>query len=354
MNSEKRYNQFFVVFIVSVILVFFYLRPLNSPWHKFIAGDGLGYYSYLPARFIHNDKNYDFKWFNRVYNANYIYSAFENPEQNILVEYEGRKINKFYQGLSYIWFPFFLAAHVFVKIFHYPPDGFSQPYQLAVGLASLVYLIIGLIFLRKLILKLFDNQFAAFLVPVSIFYGTHLFTYSIKGNCLSHAYSFTFLTLFIYYLHSFFNDEDKKLQNILLCLLFFVITGCIRPLNGLAILIVPAFVPAGFFKEKFKWEKLKANHLIILALVIGAVFNQLAITYLQTGSVFSYTYSGEKFYFNRSRFFDALFSYYLGLFVYVPVTFVSMCGLSYLPMRKRVFLLFFFLLVVFLYSSWWY
>ncbi|PBQ32656.1 hypothetical protein CNR22_13035 [Sphingobacteriaceae bacterium] len=355
MNWFKNiYNRIFFGFLLSVLVTFFYVRPLNSPWHKFIAGDGLGYYSYLPAKYIHGDPNYDFKWFNKVHNANYIYSAFDNPEQNLLVEYKGKRINKYYQGLSYIWFPFFVMAHVSAKILHYPADGFSQPYQLFIGLASLFYLFLGLLFLRKLISKLFANPLAAVCVPIAVFYGTHLFTYAISANSLSHSYSFTFITLFIYFLVSYFKDEHNRLRNFLLCMLCLVITGCIRPLNGLIIFLIPAFIPQGFFKQGLRFERIRILDGLIILLALLAIYHQLSITYIQTNSLIAYTYTDEKFYFADSKFFDALVSYHIGLFVYVPVIFISLFGIPFLPPRKRIILPLFFFFIIYLYGAWWY
>lgn len=320
----------------------------------FIAGDGLGYYSYLPAKFIYHDHNYDFKWFNKAHNANYLYSAFENPEQNLLVEYGNKRINKYYQGLSYIWMPFFFVGHFVAKILHYPPDGFSPPYQYSIAFASVFYLLLGLIFLRKLIRKLFDDQLAALLVPVAIFYGTHLFNFAIFANSLSHAYSFTFLVLFLYFLAAYFKNETGHLLNFLFCMLFFVITCCIRPLNGLSIFLVPAFIPKGFFKQGLRFGKFSWKEVLILLLTLGAIYHQLSITYIQTGSFFAYTYTDEKFYFTRAVFTDALFSYHIGLFVYVPLFLLSFFGIPFLPLRHRIFLPLFFLFIVYLYSAWWY
>src|SRR6476661_3867483 len=92
---KNKHNKWYAAFLVSILVMFLYFRPLNSPWHKFIAGDGLGYYSYLPATFIYHDSNYEFKWFNKVHDNNYVYSAFPYPDQNLLVQYQGRKINNY-------------------------------------------------------------------------------------------------------------------------------------------------------------------------------------------------------------------------------------------------------------------
>jgi len=351
---RNKYNNLFYSGLLMVCVVFLYVRPLNSPWHPFIAGDGLGYYAYLPAKFIHNDPNLDFKWFNRVYNENYVYSTFENPEDNLLVAYKDKRINKYYQGLSYIWMPFFIVAHVVAKVFHFTPDGFSKPYQYFIGLASLFYLLAGLYFLRRLLLRLFKSQWVAIVVPFLFFYGTHLFTYAVFANTLSHAYSFTFCVGFLYYTVRFFQEPGKKTQSLILALLFLIISACIRPLNVLIVLTIPAFMPLSFIKNRIVLEKLRLSHYIFILLGLGAIAYQLWLTHIQTGSFFAYTYTDEKFNFLDARFIDALFSYHMGLFVYVPLILLSVFGVFFVNKRLAVLLGLFFLGMVFVYSSWWY
>jgi hypothetical protein len=350
---KNNYNIYFIGFLVSVLLVFFWIRPINSPWHKFIAGDGLGYYAYLPAKFNHGDPNYDFKWFNKVYNANYTYSAFENPEDNLLVKYKDKRINKYYPGLSYVWFPFYCVAHIVAKVFHYPTDGFSEPYQLFIGLASLVYLFIGLIFLRKLIILLFKSELLGVAIPIMIYYGTHLFNYSIFANSLSHTYSFTFIILFLYYAILFLNNQKNRTTNFLLCLFFLVITVCIRPLNGLVILAVPAFLPKIFPIIKPSLKGLRLAQIMLIFLILFAFMNQFNIMYKQTGTFFPYTYTNERFNFGSNQFINTLFSYHIGIFIYVPIVFMSVIGSMFLP-RKQLILPLLFFGVLFLYSAWWY
>jgi hypothetical protein len=351
---KNTYNRLFLGFLISVLGVCFYIRPLQSPWDKFIAGDGLGYYSYLPARFIYHDTDYSFRWFNKVHDTNYIYSAFENPEDNLLVEYGDKKINKYYQGLSYIWLPFFALGHLCALLSGAPADGFSQPYQLAIGLASLVYLFIGLIFLRRLMLRLFGDPLVAVVIPAAFFYGTHLFSYAIKANSLSHAYSFSFIVLFLYYLVAFFQSEDRRWTYALYTFLFLVITICIRPLNGLVLVMVPAFIPRDFFRRPLFPGRFRAVDTIPLLLALGALYHQLHINYIQTGSLLSYTYTDERFYFERSKFLEGLFSYHIGLFVYVPLIFLSCFGILFLKPRIRIILPVFFFFMLYLYGAWWY
>ena len=355
MYFKNTYNKIYFGFFLSIIAVFFYVRPLNSDYHKFIAGDGFGYYSYLPAKFIFNDPNYDFKWFNKAHDANYVYSAFPNPEQNLLVEYGNKKINKYYQGLSFIWMPFFVFGHVIAKITHYPADGFSLPYQLAIGLASLFYLFLGLFYLRKLLQKLFKDDLAATIAPIFIFYGTYLYYYGINLNSQSHVYSFTFITLFMYFAFSFCKEDNNKLTNFLLSALCLAIVACIRPLNGLVLFVTPLFFTKTTFKNIFKFQELKLAHLAIALLTIAVLYHQLSIMYIQTGTFLPYTYTDEHFDFSNPRLFDVLISYHSGWFVYVPLAFISFFGAFFLPtLKQKIVLPLFYAGIIFLYSCWWY
>jgi hypothetical protein len=337
-----------------VVLLSVWLRPLKAPGQPFIAGDGLGYYAYLPAKFIHNDPQLDFKWFNNVYAANYSVSSFDNPEDNFLVNFNGKRINKYYSGLSYIWLPFFVLGHTLAKLFHYPPDGFSAPYQWAMGLASLFYLVLGLLFLRGLLYKLFHLKWLATLIPLLYFFGTHLFSYAIFSNTLSHVYSFCFSTGFLYYTLSFFRDPQYKTRQLFLAVLFLVIGVCIRPLNILLFFAVPALIPKSFSWRTTVLEKINVFHLLIALLTLGALAWQVHVSVVQTQQVLPYTYTDEHFDFGKARFFDALWSYHQGIFLYVPLILFSVVGFLFFERKAGWILLSVFAGIIFLYSAWWY
>lgn len=349
-----RYNRIFAALLCVVVAVSFYIRPLNSPWHPFVAGDGLGYYSYLPAKFLHHDSELTFGWFSETYNANYVYDAFENPEDNLLVRYGDKRINKYYPGLSFVWFPFFMAGHIAAHWLDYPTDGFSLPYQWAIGFGSLCYLLMGLVFLRKLLLLLFGDQRIAVIVPCVIFAGTHLFTYAIVNNTLSHAYSFTFIVAFIYHAIVYFRHPEKRTSSFLWALFFLVITVSIRPLNGLIVFALPAFLPEGFIRSRKFFSSFRRSDVIAPVLTLLALGWHFHITYTQTGSLFAYTYTDEKFDLLHPKFTDALFSYHVGLFVYAPLLLFSFFGIPFLGKRQRIILPLLFFGMVYLYSSWWF
>ena len=353
MYQKNKYKTLFFGFFLSIIATLFYFRPLNSPWFRIIAGDGLGYYSYLPARYIYHDSNYDFKWFNKAYHDNYE-GGFANPEDNFIVQYQDKRINKYYPGLSVLWTPFFAVAHISAKLVGYKADGYSLPYQLAIAFASLCYLFLGLFYLRKLLQKIFNNELVSTIIPIIIFYGTHLFYYTLFLNALTHVYSFTFITAFIYYTYSCLNEADKRNTNMLYSILCFLILINIRPLNGLIILIIPALMPSTFSIKELKFTFHK-KQLISLFAILLIILNTFIILYTQTGSVMPYTYVNERFYFNHPKLYDVLFSYHAGLFIYVPLAVISLFGIMYLKNRmQKILFPAILLLLLYLYSSWWY
>lgn len=355
-KNRNSYNTIFFAFLLSIVFTFFYFRPLNSEWYRIITADGLGYYSYLPAKFIYHDDNLDFKWFNDVYNQYYKYNSFATPVENFTAEFNGKQINKYYPGMSFLWMPFFLAVHAVCKLFGLHANGFSQPYQMAIGFAAVFYACLGLWYLRKFLSKLFKNDFIALIVPILVFYGTNLFTFTIYSGSFTHAYAFTFVTMALYFAWCFFNEEEDKFKNGLLFALCALIIVFIRPINILFLLAVPAFMSQLNFKELFKQIKFNSLIWLTIVIIIALFYWQFSILYKQTQSFFPNTYANEKFHFERgAHLFDILLSYHAGWFLYVPLAFISLFSVFFIWKRKQnVFLILLLVTVIYLYSNWWF
>ncbi len=354
MTLTRNSNRVFGLLLVLISVFWIWIRPWNSPWQPFIAGDGLGYYSHLPAVFIYGDSELEYKWFNEVHNNNYAYSAFENPEDNLLVQYGDRRINKYYPGLSFVWMPFFFGAHAYASVTDYAADGYSAPYQWALGIASLFWLIVGLIYLRKLISALTGNDNIAIAIPLLFFFGTNLYQFGIFCNTLSHLYSFSVNTMFLYFAHCYFRNTEKRT-------LYFVLAGCallltisIRPLNGIVLPAAFAFVPSGYFRTQKLFSGFDRKIIIPIIFSLSLLTWHFYIVCTQTGSLFAYTYTNETFDFAHSKWCDSLFSYHNGLFVYSPLALLSCAGIFFMRDVKHFVFPVMFFAIVFLYASWWY
>ena len=111
-----------------------------------IKWDVISYYGYLPATFIYGDVKLGFVYDREFVNDNKFW--FSNLEN-------GNRLIQTSMGLSILYSPFFFTAHLLAPIFGEVRDGFSAIYQFFLVLSALFYVMIGLIFLRRILLKYF-------------------------------------------------------------------------------------------------------------------------------------------------------------------------------------------------------
>ncbi len=352
----KKNQPWFIALSLSVFLIFFLFRPLNSPQYRIIVADGLGYYSYLPAQFIHHDTELKFEWFDKVFEANYDNHLFEKPSQNFMVKYGDRMINLYYPGQSLLQAPFFFVAHAMAKLLDYPTDGFSLPYQLAIGISGLFYTLLGLFFCHQLIFKLSQNKGLSILIPLLVFFGTNLFTYSIFAGCYTHCYSFCFLSMSLFFSERFFNASEHKFQSLLPLIFCAIVVITLRPMNGILLLSLLYFFKPFSLKELLSIKKLNVRTLLIVFAILLVLVYSVRILYTQTHSLFANTYTIGKFYFNDwSHVYDNFLGFQNGILWYTPLIFLCFIPLLFVLKNPKVlFLLLPVLTVILLYSFWFY
>ena len=314
------------------------------------TNDATGYYAYLPAVFIYHDLNF-------AYHDSVI-QKYYNPEKyaDYRVTYNGKTIDKYYAGTAFTLIPFFLAGHLYAKLFNYPADGYSLPYFIAINIASIVFLLMGLIYILKFLKSYGATEKASSLILIVLVFATNLFHYASSEPCLSHIYSFAFISAFVYHSKKFFSG--LAIKDFLFCSLCLGFIIFIRPVNIIVIFSLP-FLAGDFNKLKTAFNKLinDKSALIFSALItlsIAAI--QPVIYQIQCGSFFVYTYFDEGFNWTNPQLINFLFSYRKGFFVYTPVALLSLPGFVFL-WRKNKFqfysLLFFLSLLIYILSSWW-
>jgi len=106
--------------------------------------------------------------------------------------------------------PFFTLGYAIASIQGDKLDGYSPPFQKAISLAGLFYLLFGLVFL-KLFLSLYNikNSIIAFVLVIIVF-GTNLLTYTVMLPSMSHVYSWGFITAFLYFIKRLFISQKIK------------------------------------------------------------------------------------------------------------------------------------------------
>ncbi|HRS53100.1 MAG TPA: hypothetical protein P5250_00140 [Bacteroidales bacterium] len=340
--------------LISLIIIIWTSININfgkNHWKRVIQADGKGYYAYLPAIFIYKDINFNF--FEKIEKNKY-YD--KNTFYDYRANWNGKTINKYFVGTAVAMLPFFLSAHFLTKLTGGDADGFSTYYPLSINIAAIFYLFIGIILLRKILLINKIKKINIAITLITIIFGTNLFYYTICEPSMSHVYSWAFINFIIYAWIKFIDTfKTKYLALLSLCL---GIVALIRPINIIIILSLPFFVENSkqFIKiiKNIISHPLKITTALIPFILIFSL--QLLIYKIQTGNFLVYSYGDESFNFLKPKFFNILFSFKKGLFIYTPVLFVSLSGFIYLyKLNKYKFtvLLSFLIILTWVLSSWW-
>lgn len=355
--QHKNVALFVLLFTVLIVA-----KKQSEKWHQWsnkektfrpiVRSDGSGYYAYLPQIFIYDDNRYHFieKMVNRYPDA-------KMGEFGNLPEDRNGRVNKYFVGVAICQSPFFLAAH-WLHGPEFPSDGYSFPYQRAVAIGAMCYLLLGL-WLTYLILLHFriTPWFAAVACGV-IALGTTLLYYNVNDPLTAHGYSFAAISFFVYSLIRW--RETCTLKWLLLVSFSFAMVILLRPSNGIVFLLYFAF----FANLKESWQFLvtnlfkKVKYLIPTVLVFAAVIGlQIINVYYQTGKIGFNIYQNESFSnWNKPPFIDVLFGFRKGLFIYAPITFISLLGYIFLWKKHKSaskIILVFLLVFTYVTASWW-
>lgn len=318
-------------------------------WKSILIGDGQGYYSYLPATFIYKDMNFGF--YDSIGTKYFGVTKYDYRSG-----YNGITINKYYCGTAIAILPFFGIAHLVTLASSEPPDGFSKYYLILSQISCIVWLIIGLIYLKKLLRLYTKHDGLISLALIAIVFGTNIFYYTISESGLSHIFSFAFVTMFIFYTKQFL--RHPKNHFIIYCFILLGMILLLRPVNGLILFAVP-FLSENFdslkqsMREILKRKKYFISGIFIFILIISI---QPVIYKLSAGAFWIDSYSVEHFMWSNPHPFDFLFSYKKGMFLYTPLLLISLSGLVKI-WKENSYTFFsligFFTVLIYVFSSWW-
>lgn len=287
---------------------------------KITTWDALGYYMYLPAWYIYHDEK-ELKWFPAI-DQQYGLSGGEFYQAT--QQKNGHYVFKYLGGVSWLQLPFFALAHGYALHSSYPADGFSLPYQLAVAIACLTYIIFSLFLLRRILLRYFDDTTTA-ITLLLLTLASNFVQYVSVDSAQSHGFIFPLYVLVLWTTIRWY----EKPQAVFAWLTGIIIgLACIcRPTEGV-MLLIPLCWQSHMnqsFREKILF--LKANRLHILYAMAGlfiGVLPQLLYWKRVTGSwVFDV---GSKWDF-LSPHFRVLIGWEKGWLIYTPVSILFLAGL---------------------------
>jgi hypothetical protein len=223
-----------------------------------------------------------------------------------------------------------------------------------IAMAAIFYLLLGLFFIRKLLLLYSCKEIEIFLSLFAIVFATNLFYYTVAEPSMSHVYSFFAVSAFVYFGKQCFQTFNSKYLGYTITSLAIIVL--IRPSNGFVIFALP-FLASDINNLIKSFQSMRISKLIpALGLALLLVLLQLFYYKTSVDNYFLYSYGYEKFNFLHPHFIDFLFSYRRGMFVYSPL--LLLCLLGFIPVFKQstyqtIALFLFLFLMIFILSSWW-
>ncbi len=344
----KKHFVTWSILLVVVVVVWsdFNVKIWKTP-DKVIQWDVIDYYGYLPAAFIYHDITLRFKDHYRG-DKKFVFWAKKTAT--------GKYVFKMTMGVSVMVSPFFFAANALAGPLGYNTGGYSEPYRFVLVMAGLFYLVLGLVFLAK-VLRTYFTKTVTGIVILSLGLGTNLLWYSTYEPGMSHVYTFFLATVFIYLTLLW-----HKYPTLFRAVLIGIVTGLltlVRPINILFVLffILYDIKNVADIRRKLNLYRSKTPHLLLMTgFGFLILFPQLIYWKTVTGHWVYYSYGKEGFFFLHPQIINVLFSFRKGWFVYTPVMIFAVAGIWFTFKKYRAFsiaillLLFVYLYVV---SSWW-
>jgi len=216
--------------------------------------------------------------------------------------------------------PFWGLAHIINIISGQELDGYSTNYILLTNIGAIIYVLLGCFFILKILERFRIRKNYQVMILWAIVFSTNLFYYAVEEFAMSHAYSFAFVCMFIYYTLGFF--KEKKSYNLIPMGLVLGIITLIRPVNIIIILVIP-FLAGNkeILVQGIKSAISRYYYLIIAVFCFAAIFSiQLIIKfkpvnfgYIHTGKrdLISYNQSFLKFCLATEKDYSCILQYYL-------------------------------------------
>jgi len=347
---------FLLATIITAVVVLY--QPLNI-----ICYDVFGYYMYLPLKYKYDDLAIqDFSiitdTLNRYHNSETFYQALKWENGNWIMRYP--------IGLSVLFFPFYVLADFIAPYTSYPADGFSRPYQLSILYGSLFYALIGLYFMKKVLVRFFDDKVAAFTL-ICIGLGTNYFFHvSIHGQgAMSHNFVFVLYTIIIFLTVKW--HEAYKLKYIFFLGLTVGLIALCRPTEIISVLIPLLYgvYNKQTFIDKVKMLYMHKLQIVLFSILVVAVgFIQFGYWYSMSGEFIINPYGagnpGEGLELLQPHIPEVLFSFRKGWFIYTPLMIFTVSGFWHMYKHNKtlftpVFIYFVLnLYIVSSWSCWWY
>lgn len=324
------------------IALFFFLSTLFLLRYQIVGqavyGDGIYYWAYTRSLIIDHDfdlKNEGAHTYGKVTNN----STEKQPQGTNDTDLSQ---NKYYPlGPSPLWIPPFFLAHLGTKTiivagYQITDNGYADTYQIAVGLANVTFVVLGVYLTHKLLRKYY-NKFAAAMTAALVLFSTNLLYYGSLDVLNSHPASF-FLCSFFTYL--FLSHREKVSYPVWLLLgMLLGLIAVVRLQDSLFVLLPLSFILQEVLMRKGKKKGAVSNYLLVF--FIGAFigfFPQLLVSKIiyHTFFLIPYTFGSGQFHLGDNKLLQLFFDSQKGLVAASPVFLIGLVGIFLLQGKMKI------------------
>lgn len=352
------YTLLFVYAFLLAIAFFYYPKWTKNGTEATISWDVSGYYMYLPAIFIYNDlKQCSFR-------DEIIETYSPTPDfQQAFLHKSGSWVMKYSCGQAIQFAPLFFVAHLYATYSsRYPADGFSRPYQLAVAMTSLLFMLFGLWYTRLSLLYYFSDAVTAWTI-IGITLGSNYLDYAAITGSMTHNHLFAWYALLLYATIRFYERPSNRKALAIGGIIG--IAALTRPTEIISCLI-PLLWGINLFHKNTVFNRLAMirvhSRKYTLAIIICVAIGSLQLVYWKyaTGDWIVYSYEEQGFSWLKPHLWDGMMSYRSGWLVYSPLMILSVIGLYYTSKDNCDYSLsvplfsFLFIYIAFAWDIWWY
>lgn len=314
----------FAIGLVAYYLIYHY--QVGNSGQSPVRSDGEGYYAYLPSYLLNHDVS-----FGRLIHEHFSQARTGHPPSRFGFSRQptGYWLDKYPVGEAILLLPFFLLGHFIAQVMGVAADGYSHPELYTVGVAGLVYTVLGLSALGMALRRWFSDWVTAATLVVVTF-GTSVFNYATYDSIFSHAFSFFAVSVMLLCAVRWYERPHSVLRALFLGLA----VGAVIAVRLTDVVLVSVVVLLGVgsrtaLRDRLLLLRKHVTRVVVAATAAIAVLVPQEITwYLATGHLLVRPYAGESFDFAHPQLFGSLIFFRPhGLLPYAPVLAVAFGGL---------------------------
>lgn len=300
----------------------------------FICHNGLGYYAWLRSLLIDGDLSFDNEFDAHALPNDYVPPPAYRTENN-------RRANQWSVGPACVWATTVVPLHFLLKALpesspEWVPDGYSFPYQVAVGVTTLVTAVIGLFALYAMC-RMFARPPRAAMAATAMWLGTTVVYYGAIEVSSAHGIGATAMAVFVWYWLRTYGTINQwrwlclgLLAGIVALMRWQLATFVVLPIGEAVCCGIRAWGSGDAVRCR---QVIQGMGLVLVGMVL-AFLPQMCAWRLVYGSYLVCPIQGVHYHWAAPSLWQLLFSRDNGLFCWTPLTLVaSIASLS--VCRKR-------------------